>query len=292
MTDKDTDKDTTDKLIGRSFRGDSLEGADFSGKDLRGADFSGADLRSADFRDARFGVSPRVGAVFFGAAMLAAIAAGVAIGWAVNELRSRISSDQWDEASEGGSIGLIMLVLVGLIIWRGFDFAIKAAVVLYVVVLGLNIVANLIWDEFEWRSVLRGTAILVFMVLAIMAGMLGRVVGGVFGTWSVMIVAVLGGLATGRAEGGLAGIVVAMSLAFISKRSLSGDPRDRLLRVTAHRLVGHRGTQFVDADLSGADFTGVDASLCNVNGAAVDDVTWDPDKPMPLDLEGVTTSDN
>ena len=279
-----TDKETTDKLIGQSFRGDSLEGADFSGKDLRGADFSGANLRSASFRDARFGVSPRVAAVFFGAAVLAAITAGVVIGWAVNELRSRISSDQWDEASEGGSIGVIMLVVVGLIIWRGFDFAIKAAVVLYLVVLALNIVANLIWEEFEWRSVIRGTAILIFMVLAIMAGMLGRVVGGVFGTWSVMIVAVLGGLATGRAEGGLAGVVVAMSLAIISKRALKGDPRDRSLRVAAHRVVGNRGTQFVDADLSGADFTGVDASLCNVKGATLEDVTWDPDKPKPLDV--------
>jgi uncharacterized protein YjbI with pentapeptide repeats len=279
-----SDDDTADRLIDRSFRGQSLEGADFSGKDLRGADFTGADLRSASFRDAKLGVAPRVGAVLFGLAILVAIAAGVGIGWAVNQIRDELSAEKWDEAAEGGSIGLILLVLVALILWRGFDFAIRISVVFYVVVLVVNIVANLLWDEVEWVSALRATAVIVFLVLAIVVGMLGRVVGGVFGTWSVAFVAVIGGLATGQAEGGVAGVVVAMSLAFISKRAVQGDERDRSLSRLAHRLVGRWGTQFVDADLTGADLTGTDGSRCSVKGATLDGVTWDPDKPRPLDM--------
>lgn len=82
-----------------------------------------------------------------------------------------------------------------------------------------------------------GTQLRILM-LAIVAGMLGRVVGGVFGIWSVVLVAVLGGLAAGQSNGGIAGVVVAVSLAVISKRAVRGDPRDRTLRRVAHRLIG------------------------------------------------------
>jgi hypothetical protein len=91
-------------------------------------------------------------------------------------------------------------------------------------------------------------------------------------------------LATGLAEGGIAGVVVAVSLALISKRAVRGDRRDRTVRRLAHRLIGRRGTKFNDADLSGADFTGTDAGRCSVKGATIDGVTWDPELPFPLDL--------
>jgi uncharacterized protein YjbI with pentapeptide repeats len=46
----------------------------------------------------------------------------------------------------------------------------------------------------------------------------------------------------------------------------------------------HRGEDLEGADLAGADFTGVDASRCDLRGATVTDVTWDPDHPRSLDL--------
>jgi hypothetical protein len=279
-----TDDDITDKLTGQSFHGRSLEGADFSGTDVRGADFTGADLRSASFRDAKFGVAPKVGAVVLGIAMLISIAAGIAIGWMVDEIRGQVNAAEWDQAAGGGSLLFLLLVFVGLIIWRGFDTAIKAILVLYLVVLVGNIVANFIWEEVEWFRALRFTGLLIALFLAILAGILGRVIGGVFGIWSVVLVAVVGGLATGQAQGGVAGVVVAVSLAAISKRAVHGDQRDRTLRRLTHRLVGRWGTTFTDADLTGADFTGTDAGRCGVRGATIDDVIWDPELPLPLDL--------
>jgi len=274
-----------DKTVAQSFRGQNLEGADFSGKDVRGADFTGANLRSASFVDAKIGIPPRVGAVLLGLAILVAIGCGVAIGWAVNELRDRVTADEWDQVAEGGSLGLTLLLLLGLIIWKGFDFAIKVVAVVYVVLVAINVVANLLADDFEWLVLVRATALVVFLMLAIVAGLLGRVVGGIFGIWSVVLVAVLGGLATGQSEGGIAGIVLAVSLALISKRTVRGDPRDRTLRRIGHRLIRGWGTQFVDADLTGADFTGTDPMRCDARGATVDDVTWDPGHARPLDVE-------
>ena len=271
--------------MGGSHRGENLDGADFSGKDIRGVDYTGARLRSANFRDAELGVAPRVGVVFFAFAIMMSIAAGIAIGWGVSGLRNRISADKWDEVAEGGTMAGVLVILVLLIVWKGFDTAFIVVVVAYLALVVINVIANLIWDEIEYVRILRATAIVLFLVLAVAAGIFGRVVGGVFGSWSIAVVAVLGGLASGRFEGGIAGMVVAVSLVLISKRAVHGDPRDRTLRIVAHRLVRRWGTKFVDADLTGADFTGADPSRGDLRGATVTDVTWDPKLPRPLDVE-------
>ncbi|MGI9598656.1 MAG: pentapeptide repeat-containing protein [Acidimicrobiales bacterium] len=280
------------RLVGRSFRGHALQRADFTKADLRAADFTGADLRGASFRGAKLGVAPRVGAAILGTAIAIAIGAGLTIGWAVDDLRERISSDEWDQVAEGGTLAVTLLVLVAVIIWRGFDLAFKAVGVVYLVLLLANMVGNAIWDEVEWDRIAGATALLIVLVLAVTAGILGRVIGGVFGSWSIAIVALLGGLASGRTEGGIAGVIVALALVVISKRAVRGDPRDRTLRRIAHHLVRRWGTQFVNADLTGADFSGVNVSRCDVRGATVVDVAWDPDHPRPVDLptESASTS--
>lgn len=186
--------------------------------------------------------------------------------------------------AEGVTQAIAFVVLVVVIIWRGFDLAFRVVAVVYVALVVVNVIGNAIRDEVEHMRIAKATALLRFLVFAVSVGILGRVIGGVFGSWSIAVVALLGGLATGRTEGGIAGIVVALALLIISKRAVRGDPRDRSLRRVAHRLVRRWGTQFVAADLTGADFTGADASRCDVRGATLVDVRWDPDHPLPVDL--------
>jgi hypothetical protein len=154
----------------------------------------------------------------------------------------------------------------------------------YLVLAVGDVLANFVWDRVEWGSLLRFTLVLMTLFLAILAGILGRLIGGVFGSRSIALVAILGGLASGRAHGGLAGIVVALCLVTISKRAVRGDERDRSLLRLAHRLTGRWGTHFVGADLTGADFTGVDTRRCRVRGATLVDVTWDPGFGHSLEL--------
>jgi len=75
-----------DRTVAQSYRGGQFAGADFTG----------ADLRSADFTNAKIGV----------VAILVAIACGVTIGWAVSEMRTRLTADEWDQFAEGGSVGI------------------------------------------------------------------------------------------------------------------------------------------------------------------------------------------
>jgi hypothetical protein len=246
-------------------------------------DFSDTDLRSASFREALLGVRPGIGLVILGAALIVAVGAGAAIGWAVNGTTDRLSSDAWDEVAEGSTLVLIMVILVALILWRGLDFALRMVLIAYPVLLVLNVAANLIWEEVEYVRIARATALIAFLVLAVAAGILGRVVGGVFGSWSIAVVAALGGLASGRAHGGVAGIVVAVCLVIIAKRAVRGDARDTSVRRIAQRLIRRWGTSFVGADLTGADFTGADASRCDVRGATLLDVRWDPEHARPVD---------
>jgi hypothetical protein len=271
----------------RSFCGQALEGADFAGADVRGADFTGADLRSASFEEADLGVRPAIGVTFLAVGMLLAVAAGATIGWAVNGTMSRLASDAWDEQAEGASLVLLLVIFVAVMLWRGIDVALKAVVIVYPVLLVLSVAANLIWEEVEYLRIARATALIVCLILAVGAGIFGRVIGGVFGSWSIAVVAVLGGVASGRVNGGVVGIMVAGCLVFIAKRAVfgavQGDDRDASVRRLAQRLVRRWGTCFVDADLTGADFTGANAGRCDVRGATLLDVQWDPEHTQPVD---------
>ena len=120
----------------------------------------------------------------------------MAIGWVVDEIGVQMNGDRWDEAASGGSSIFILLVFVGLIVWRGFDTAIRVIVLVYLVVLAGNMIANVLWDDVNWLRALRGTLLLVVLFLAILAGIRSRVVGDVFGIWSVVLVAVVGGWRT------------------------------------------------------------------------------------------------
>jgi hypothetical protein len=284
MTDDTADRRDTGQ---RSFLGQALEGADFAGADVRGADFTGADLRSASFEEADLGVRPAIGVTFLALGMLLAVAAGATIGWAVNGTTSRLASDAWDEQAEGASLVLLLVIFVAVMLWRGIDVALKAVVIVYPVLLVLSVAANLIWEEVEYLRIARATALIACLILAVGAGIFGRVIGGVFGSWSIAVVAVLGGVASGRVNGGVVGIMVAGCLVFIAKRAVfgavQGDDRDASVRRLAQRLVRRWGTRFVDADLTGADFTGANAGRCDVRGATLLDVQWDPEHTQPVD---------
>ncbi len=272
-------------LRGRSFAGAALDRADFTGADLRTADFAGASLVDADFSNARIGVKPLTGALILVAAMVVSIAAGVVVGLLADGMRERLTSTEWQRLT-GGIIllGLVVLYLYFLVT-RGIVRALKVFFVVTVIVVAIDFVVVLIFGEPQYRDGLPAVGLILLFGPAAVAGVLGRVVGGVFGGWAIGIVSIVGGLAAGRVQGGLAAVVVTIILVVVARRALAKDDRDLLGRRLAQRILSRYGTRFAGADLTRANFAGTVLTQADLSNAVLDGAVWD-DGRGPLAVEG------
>jgi len=281
---EDPDTPRSPASRGRSFRGQALEGADFSGADLRGADFTGANLRSASFRDARAGAKPGISAAIVTTALAAAVGAGVLIGLAVQSTKGWRASGEFDGVVVAGVVIVALIVLVAVATWRGFDAALKVAAVVYVALVAGTILANLIWEDVEWQGITRATLVVGALAFGIWAGVVSHLMVGLYGRWGLWAITVLSAIATGDIEGGLTAIALALIVNYLSNRTVRGDARDARLKTLAYHLVRRWGTRFGDADLTDADFRGVDTRHCEFTGATLDGVRWEPGYMLPGDV--------
>jgi len=272
-------------LRGKSFQGAKLDGVDFTAADVRGADFSEANLVDANFTNARIGVRPATAALILVGALVVSIAAGVAIGALAESAREQVTSSDWRDKFGAALLVAAALILFGYMIVKGISQAPRTFLAVVVTIVAVDFAVVFVFAaEIRYRRALPIIGLLVLLLPAAIAGILGRVVGGTFGTWSIGFVAVIGGLAAGRAHGGIAAIVVSMLLVFISKRALKADERDRPMRYVAHRIVTHRGTRFTGADVTRADFTGTTLTHSDMSEAVLEDSVWDPGKgPLVVD---------
>jgi hypothetical protein len=263
-------------LRGESFQHGMLDGADFSEADLRGADFSDASLVGADFSNARLGVSPLTASLILIGALTVSIAAGVAVGLFAETTRQQAASSDWRDVFAGVLMAVVTLLFLGLLIVKGISSAMRAFLIAIVVIIILDFtVVYILAGELRFRNAVPLIGLLVLVVPAATAGILGRMVGGTFGIWAIGIIAALGGLAAGRAHGGIAAIVVSMLLVVISKRALSGDVRDGPMRYVGHQIASHRGTKFTGADLTRANFTGTTLMHSDMSSATIEGATWE-----------------
>jgi hypothetical protein len=136
-------------------------------------------------------------------------------------------------------------------------------------------VVQIFAGEIRFRNSYPLIGLLLLFLPAAIAGMLGRIVGGMFRPWALALVAVVGGLAAGRVGGALLAFPVSILLVYISKRALKGDSRDGALRDFAHRIVTQRATRFTGADVSGVDFSGTLLTHSDVSNAILEGAVWD-----------------
>jgi MFS family permease len=228
---------------------------------------------------ARLGVRPLAGALILVAALLVSIAAGVMVGFFADTVRGRATGSDWRDVLGGWLLVATVVVFFGLLIVRGIRQAllVTLAVLAAVVVIDFTVVYS-IAGEIRFLNAATLVGLLLLFSLASLAGVLGRIVGGSFGAWSIGIIAVLGGLAAGRANGGIAAVVVSLLLVLVSKRALKLDERDRPLWQLAARIVTRRGTRFSGADVSGADFTGTKPALSDASHVTLEGAIWETGK--------------
>ena len=251
-------------------------------------DFTGANLRSANFRDAQAGAKPWVRAAILTTAIAAAVGTGVLIGLAVESTRGWRASGEFDGVVAAGVVIIALVVLIAVTIWRGFGPALKVAAVAYVALLAGTVLANLIWEDVEWQGIVRTTLVVGALAFGIWSGIISQLTVSVLVRWGFWVITVLSAIATGDIEGGLAATALTICVNYLSKRAVRGDARDVGLQNLAYHLVRRWGTRFGDADLTDADFRGVDTRLCEFAGATMDGVRWDPDDMPIRDVTEVT----
>ena len=133
----------------------------------------------------------------------------------------------------------------------------------------------------EWQGIVRSTLVVGALAFGIWSGIISQLTVSVLVRWGFWAITVLSAIATGDIEGGLAATALTICVNYLSKRAVRGDARDVGLRTLAYRLVRRWGTRFGDADLTDADFRGVDTRLCDFTGATLDGVRWEPGS-MPI----------
>ena len=274
-------------LRGQAFSGMTLDGADFSNADVRAADFSNASLVDADFSNARIGVRPRTGTLLLGAALVISIAAGLVTGYFLTAIRERVTSSDWQDLLGGWLLLAIVIAFLVTLVRNGVVSALKIFLIVVLAAIAIDLIVLLVFGEVRADRVQRALPVIGLVLLfgpAVVAGILGRIVGGTFGVWAIALVAVLGGLAAGRVNGGMAAIVVSVLLVFVARRALKADKRDDVVRRLATRLISHRGTRFTGADLTRVNFSGTLLVQADMSGATLAGATWDEGKgPVVVD---------
>ena len=268
----------------RSFRSASLDGVDFTGSEIRGADFTGASLVGANFTNARIGVTPIAGGLILAAAIVVSMAAGVVVGLLADGMRQRLTSSEWQDLLGGVLLLTLIELFFYLLVKQGIARALRLFLIVVVVAVALDLTVVTIFGEPRYRSTLPVVGLLLLFGPAAVAGILGRVVGGVFGGWVIAIVSATGGLAAGRVNGGLAAVVVTIILMFVSKRALKADDRDLLSRRLAQRIMARFGTKFTGADLTRANFADTVLAQADFSEAVLDGAIWDKGRgPLFID---------
>ena len=264
-------------LRGRSFEGELLNGADFSKSDLRGADFSQASLVGANFTDARMGIRPIAAIVLLGAAIVVSIIAGLAIGAFAETTREQAQSSDWRDVFASVLMIFVAVSFIAVLMIKGASDAFRSFLILLVAIVLIDFVVVFVFaGEIRFRNAVPLLALIILFVPAAISGILGRLVGGTFGAWAIALVAVIGGIAAGRANGGVSAMAVSVILVLISKRALKGDARDGPMRYLGHRIATKRGTRFAHADVTRADFTGTNPIHSDMYSATTEGTIWDP----------------
>jgi uncharacterized protein YjbI with pentapeptide repeats len=268
---------TRANLRGADFIDAQLAGALFRGADLRGADLSRANLAGADLREARVGLRPLATTLLLGGALLLAGVAGLAVGVMSEDLRDRATSPEAMDTIGAGMALLLLVVFIAALAARGIKVALVAFCVSLLILLVVGwLIGTLAFDTYRPDAVINLVAITVVIAAALVAGLLGRVVAGTWGTVATLTVAVAAGILTGGAGGGLGATAVSVVIAIIAKRGLADLSTDRPIHRFALRIVRLRGTRFIGADLRGADLTGVRLNHCDLEDAQTEGMIVGP----------------
>ncbi len=238
-----------------SFTDEDLSGVDFSGSDLRGADFRGSNLSGADLTNVRTGIAPVSVVWLFLISLAISLLSGYIAMLTGQTIQMMLKSgDQLLGAA--GIIAIAISVLFIAYAWvKGGGAAIRNLIIpACVVALIIGLVAY-----FTGVGTGKGMAYLILsnilLMIMFVIGTVARAAAGSLSNILFLIVALSGGMIGRSVGGGIGTVVMAIACMQISKRALNNAPGFEGLRKIAAFITGRYGTSFRDAKLQGANFS-------------------------------------
>jgi uncharacterized protein YjbI with pentapeptide repeats len=254
-------------LRGRSFKGQNLEGANFSGADIRSCDFSGANLRGTNFSYTKAGLQSSWEACLFGICLMLGLVSGVICAFAGGYLGFLLVNSNLVNKATGVMliIGfaiffivalrqsltnaffilsiIVILAFIGGVLTAGYGTGSGAGYFAFSMIgmlTGLILGAIAIAEAFDLFGILTALSVLVFTILgAFIYSTIGK--GAVVNARFIALVFAL--------------IFIGLST-YIGRRILKDNEIDIWLRTIVISLAAIGGTNFRNANLTDADFTG------------------------------------
>jgi hypothetical protein len=160
----------------------------------------------------------------------------------------------------------LLLFPVGLVISLFASFIVKSA-----------------FADYDAGFALVSVGISLLFVLAVLVGILVRVLTSTFGLLIVVALTLVVGVTSNTWHGGISALLLAVFMAVVARRAAGRNERDRPIEIVAHRIITLRGTRFTGADLTGANFTGTEIVHTDMSDALIEGVVWENGKgPSPL----------
>ena len=221
-------------LRGLSFKGKNLSGADFSNADIRGTNFTGANLTGTNFRGAKAGLQKRWAAFLVTMAFVLAVISGFCAAFAGLFVAALFDEPGSEYAIARWVCVVSIIFFFALIIRQGFSGALAVAFTVVLAVV-FTVVFTVAFTVVSADSTLSDSAIPIAIALA---------------------------------------IVIILFSAYLSWRSLKGDPRDIWLRTMSITIAATGGTNFYQANLTDADFTGAVLKSTDMRKAILIRTCW------------------
>lgn len=278
-------------LSGQSFVGQDLAAIDLSGADLRGAKFTNASLQGANLTQIRAGLqrNERIWLLLSLVLLTALLAAAAGFVSTLLNLDLRAFTTRFEEVTAGWAILLILVafalisVLEGVV--AGFNvFALAFGLALAVAILG-PLVSTLIHPvTFAAASAIAlaitiassVTALTVFTTIVAMATLRAFDLRTALAIPFVYLLVFGVFVSVTEIVTSMVAVVPAVMLlsGYLGWQALQGNPKHRLMRRLARRLVIRWGTSFRGADLSYANFSQANLKNVNFDDAILTRVDW------------------
>ena len=251
-------------LSGQFFPGKDLSDADFSECRIRGTNFTNATLKNVKFTEAQAGLEPIWERTLTVALWIAFFWSGMTFVF-INALEVfKLHGSNLQAIITSIACSSVIAVFVLIAISRGTIAAFISLLLAIPLLFGAAVLVNRVRPGFLDIALVNAVTPTMAFVLAVgnylvvsitFAALAFKRYMAVTGAVVLVLVAAAIGIEKAVLVPSFCAAILTLFMLYLSWRSLQGEPKDAWMRKLAVNLLALRGTNFIGADLTDADFT-------------------------------------